>query len=582
VELVGGPRTGKTTALAHLASLPVADRLVLVDDAWPADLPLGVSDRLVVYTKRSPLDVCDLSYELAAWCDDDLIEYLLSTHPDRCSFVMARFTADGCKGLLDGKPELFCIVAEQMAADESVRDIRTALRRGIAERVRDEQTLKLARLYSAAALLGMQQLAEERALEIKQLGVGDELFGPLSHRLVQLLLAADQAISTLKEGCEHPFPMRDLPRVLVEEVAQLAKGDPTVLRRLQELVDGGREYYAPMAASILHFADKRWRPNCDCRTYLSGAIFSAARWRGIDLNRLNLESADLNRSDLRGGNLTLTLLTKASLRDSNLEAARLGMVSAHQADFSEADLTGADMFRGRFLQAHFARSMLNQVTAAQADFRGADLRTASLRAASLQRCDFRDAMLDGADFQDAHLQGADLSEQQLRNTILRAADLSKCNLSRCNLEFLELPGARLNTASLVNAWLTGSVMRGADLRNACIRGARLAEVDWEGADLRGADLRGCSFHLGSSRSGLVGSPYPCHGTRTGFYTNDYDAQSYKAPETIRKANLCGADLRGALIAGVDFYLVDLRGARYDRQQAAHFRRCDAILFDRAT
>ena len=88
--------------------------------------------------------------------------------------------------------------------------------------------------------------------------------------------------------------------------------------------------------------------------------------------------------------------------------------------------------------------------------------------------------------------------------------------------------------------------------------------------------------MGSSRSGLVGSPYPGHGSRTGFYTNDYDDQLYKAPEEIRKANLFGADLRGALIDGVDLYLVDLRGAMYDQEQGAHFRRCDAILESRAS
>ncbi len=125
-------------------------------------------------------------------------------------------------------------------------------------------------------------------------------------------------------------------------------------------------------------------------------------------------------------------------------------------------------------------------------------------------------------------------------------------------------------------------MPGADFRKSRLRHAGLADIQWEGADLCEADLRGCSFHLGSSRSGLVGSPYPGHGSRTGFYTDDYDQQSYKAPEEIRKANLCGADLRGALIDGVDFYLVDLRGAKYDPQQAEHFRRCDAILFSRAT
>jgi hypothetical protein len=39
-------------------------------------------------------------------------------------------------------------------------------------------------------------------------------------------------------------------------------------------------------------------------------------------------------------------------------------------------------------------------------------------------------------------------------------------------------------------------------------------------------------------------------------------------------------LRGAIIDGVDFYLVDLRGAKYDHRQAEHFRRCGAILEDR--
>jgi uncharacterized protein YjbI with pentapeptide repeats len=145
-----------------------------------------------------------------------------------------------------------------------------------------------------------------------------------------------------------------------------------------------------------------------------------------------------------------------------------------------------------------------------------------------------------------------------------------------------LPRGRFQNANLTRAWLTGSLMTEADFRGAQLGNAAMADISWERADLRGADLRGCTFHLGSSRSGLVGSPYPSHGTRTGFYTNDYDEQSYKPPEDIRKANLCGADLRGALIADVDFYLVDLRGAKYDPDQAAHFTRCDAILFNRAS
>ena len=111
----------------------------------------------------------------------------------------------------------------------------------------------------------------------------------------------------------------------------------------------------------------------------------------------------------------------------------------------------------------------------------------------------------------------------------------------------------------------------------------LADVEWEGADLGNANLTGASFHAGSTRSGLVASVVPSEGSRTGFYTDDFNDRDYKRPEEIRKANLCGADLRGATIARVDFYLVDLRGARITRESRGKwFRKCGAILRGRCT
>ena len=128
--------------------------------------------------------------------------------------------------------------------------------------------------------------------------------------------------------------------------------------------------------------------------------------------------------------------------------------------------------------------------------------------------------------------------------------------------------------------LTGCRMPRARLRGAFLQGARLADIDWEGADLRRANMRNCTFHLGSSRSGLVGSPIASEGSRTGFYGDEFDQQSYRPPEEIRKANLCGTDLRDAHLEGTDFYLVDLRGAQYSHEQFEYLRRCGAILFDR--
>jgi uncharacterized protein YjbI with pentapeptide repeats len=153
-------------------------------------------------------------------------------------------------------------------------------------------------------------------------------------------------------------------------------------------------------------------------------------------------------------------------------------------------------------------------------------------------------------------------------------------LVKCDLEGMELPAADFGDADLKDALLTGSTMPRACFDRACLTGAGLADVDWEGASLRDADLSGASFHMGSSRCGLVGSPIACEGSRTGFYTDDYTEQDFKAPEEIRKANLCHADLRGAKIADVDFYLVDLRHAQYDAEHKDHLRRCGAILEER--
>jgi uncharacterized protein YjbI with pentapeptide repeats len=147
------------------------------------------------------------------------------------------------------------------------------------------------------------------------------------------------------------------------------------------------------------------------------------------------------------------------------------------------------------------------------------------------------------------------------------------------MEDVVVPKAMLFHANLRGALLTGSAMPLADMHGADLSNTGLAEINWEGANLQGANLKGATFHMGSSRSGMVGSPIACEGSKTGFYTDDYEDMHFKRPEEVRKANLCGADLRGANIDGLDFYLVDLRYARLDADQLRHVRKCGAILED---
>ena len=157
------------------------------------------------------------------------------------------------------------------------------------------------------------------------------------------------------------------------------------------------------------------------------------------------------------------------------------------------------------------------------------------------------------------------------------ADLRGASLMHLDLTEVNLEATRFERARVVTCAMEGISFPNADFHGAILRDTGLADVNWEGADLRDADLRGASFHMGSTRSGLVGSAVPCEGSKTGFYTDDFNDRDFKRPEEIRKANLCGADLRGAILDSVDFYLVDLRGAKYTREQRAHFVNCGAIL-----
>ncbi len=96
LEIVGGPGSGKTTALRHLAAVfgPLAG-VSWLDDVKPAEfVPIG---RTVYTTLNSCRQPDCLSLRLAAWTDDELLEYCLSRHRERCTSILAR-----CRAMADG------------------------------------------------------------------------------------------------------------------------------------------------------------------------------------------------------------------------------------------------------------------------------------------------------------------------------------------------------------------------------------------------------------------------------------------------------------------------------------------------
>jgi uncharacterized protein YjbI with pentapeptide repeats len=93
----------------------------------------------------------------------------------------------------------------------------------------------------------------------------------------------------------------------------------------------------------------------------------------------------------------------------------------------------------------------------------------------------------------ARLRGADLTATDLRQAMLRGADLSDAALPKADarqgvLIEANLSGALLYGSDLRNALLIGANFDGADLTNARLEGAQLEHANFHGASLVGANL----------------------------------------------------------------------------------------------
>lgn len=580
VQVLGGPGSGKTTALRHLAAvLSPLDPVVLLDGAPAAGFE-APEHTLTVYASVERLEgrAALAVYRLAPWQQDEWIEYLLARHPSRCASVVRRLReASSDAARLPRVPELWSVVLDRLAEDESIGSVREALASVLQQELSNPDVKRVARLACLHCVQGGGPVAPLDVAELWGYGCGDRLLNLLRHEAVQILLAAEKVAADLLAKASTLYLGVRLPRELVRETAKAMQGAEAVLKPLLRELPCGRQ---AMVASILHAMGTGWRPEGARLPGLVGAYLDGAFWANVDLTRAQLISADLRGADLRGARLDRAAAPDADFTGATLHRTSLSGLHGGRARFVRADLFEATGEAAVLPFADFERASLDR-----ARLPGARLDQANLTEARLCGADLTGAVLTGAtveatDFTDADLSRANLVGLKLARAVLTGARFAGADLSCSDLEDVTLPGADFTKANLRGALLTGSAMRGATFAGACLAEAGLAEIEWEDVDLRGADLRKATFHLGSSRSGMLNTPIASEGSRTGFYTDDYEEQAFKSPEEIRKANLCGADLRGADLGDVDFYLVDLRGAKYDREQARHFRRCGAILQSR--
>jgi uncharacterized protein YjbI with pentapeptide repeats len=408
----------------------------------------------------------------------------------------------------------------------------------------------------------------------------------LRHRAVRVIVAADLIAQKIASGAAvDDILCAPLPEELLAETASALRFNAPAVARLDRMLSGRPRDSDAMAASLLLAVDAGWRPRDGRGAKLSRARLPGAKWANVDLRGAELKLTNLREADLSATNLKRADACGAILTDAKLLEATLRWLRA-----CGADLTGANLVRAIACSADFSDAELADADLREADLSWAVLNGANLSHAKLVCTKLRQAKVLRTNLQNADVIGFDFYGAALDHVNLAAAanvsgvSFTRATLQNCDLEGLRLPGADFTDADLSGSYLTGTFMPLAKFRGAILRDTGLAEIDWEGANLRDADLRGCTFHMGSTRSGLVSVGItdvpPCEGSRTGFYTDDFSDRDFKQPEEIRKANLCFADLRGANIQEVDFYLVDVRGAHYTAEQRCHLTRCGAILCDK--
>ena len=596
VWLTGGPGSGKTTALAHLAAvLPATGRVSFHDEQSPLADDVG---KFVVGCGEpgSAPKRAAFVYQLAAWTDDEIIEYLLAATPSACQSVTQRCNASPDKSFLLGNPELTRQLVDLLVEDETIPTLEEALRRLVDLRIPAGKQRALASRWCLAILQNDAKLGANISNRLEMISDFQSTLRLLTQAPVVLTLAADCVANSLRsdEGCS--LLSKAMGRELIHESAKRIRDDQRAMDNLKKIVAGSKRNLQPMAASMLHAAKVGWRPEIAGLSgwrnlirgkkpglpLLAGASLERAAWPGIVLTKIDLTRADLSDSDLSNANLDDVNAEGANLRGAKLTGASLLRFSAVELVATRADLSYVRAVESNFRDANLEQTCFEGAMLKDALFRGAKLSKADFVRANLSGADVANAEIDEADFSQAEFEGARLTGLVLRKAEFRQCRFCNAVLVECDLEEMILAGADFGRANLTRALLTGTVMPRASFRGAKLINTGLADIDWEQADRREADLRGASFHMGSSRSGLVNSTIAGFGSRTGFYTDDFNEQDFKSPEEIRKANLRGADLRGAEIEGVDFYLVDLRDAKYDARQEQHFRSCSAILETRVS
>lgn len=515
---------------------------------WYQDEPFGNPTSIGINTGVN-FTIQQVQLKLAPLDRDDVIRYLLDIRPDCCGSVISRFRSEdfseiGCD-LRIWIPLLNEMIEREFA---TVDELLWATLQCEFERC-GSTTMD-------AKLRILEQLKKRPAKE------ATKLWSLLSISTIQTRLIAEIVVEQLRRFSETPLKS-SLARDVILEVAKNIAGDTAILKFLKKCCTDDTN---AMACSILHHCRNGWQPIHFYRTMLQQAQFDQANWLKVEFKQSRLSNCNFHASNLDCSNFYTSDLGRcdfsdSSLRNSNIDSTQFSACSFIESDLSNSHWIKGSSFNCNFFSANLTSTDWRQFKSQEANFQEADLTEAKLTESGFRNCHFEQTKLIRA-----RADKCIFIDCRLGNAILDESVFNDCQMNGTDFEDAQLAFMRLSDCNLSGSLWTGSKLSNCTLNFCTFYQARLAEIHWSNCDLSGVDLRGVIFHFGSTRCGLVGSPYPSHGTRTGFYTDVLEEQYFKEKEQIRRAALLDCDLTGANIDDVDFYLVDLSGCKMDANQ----------------
>lgn len=487
--------------------------------------------------------------KLAPLDRDDVIRYLLDIRPDCCGSVISRLRTNDFSEI-GSDLRIWIPLLNEMIEQEfaTVDELLWATLQRELER------------HGATTYDAKLRILDQ--LKVQPNKESTKLWSLLSISTMQTRLIAELVVEQLRRFSKTPLK-KSLAREVILEVAENVVGDSAIQKFLKKCCTDDTN---SMACSILHHCRNGWKPVHFFKTMLLQAQFDQAHWVEVEFKEARLVNCNVHASNLDRGKFYKSELVRCDFSDSSFRDSNMDKTQVIACSFTESDLARSHWTNGSSSNCNFSSANLTAIDWRQfkshtANFQDADLTAANLTEVSFHKCDFEQAKLIRA-----HAKKCTFVDCRLGNATLDESVFTDCQMNGTDFEDAQIAFMRLANCQLSGSLWTGSKLSNCALDFCTLHQARLAEIHWTNCDLRGADFRGVIFHFGSTRCGLVGSPYPSHGTRTGFYTDVLEEQYFKEKEQIRRAALLDCDLTRANIDGVDFYLVDLSGCKMDANQ----------------